>query len=597
MYYLTAQLPDHLPSHPLLKLPRILILGALLGIPTIALCTEGAGTADTTAEAGTVFRIEDYVPGTFESRLEYVSVNMRNIGEWNRLFNLAGRRLRLGPAPSPNYYLPSYDREERFARSLSVSGSYTRSRHYESPQRITDTKFTILGNYYPQKTTYNDDEPGLSFGGSGTASTGTSRFHSTHAELRYTGEYWKYLGNLWAFMLNPLIHLAAGGSESRLDVDRVHVLYSVTDTQELIDRVVNSRYQRNEGMNYSMEGGLDIAVGKGRVYDGTSSWRAIELIRTVAELSGRSVGDVSRDGMEQLAATLYELQSKKYPRWERSRLFEFERTERVAAQVEKALAMESLSPRAIAAIHDILKYYPQFTRSFGQRWYVLGGGRIVQNNSDRWHKEHSSDYDEIEEHYTRISRRRSESTTETRSAQVILGLAYHSYRPLTHQWQLNIHGSANYYEEFDQKRYRREYYEWRYWDSDTSEWTSISGDTVKCWRPRAGAALQSSMELVYIKDSRTWWEFRIQAELEGANGYAHPNIDPESMHRQTSQAWVGALQGRLDYHRSLAWKLYLTARFIYTASYGDVAYSRTTWADNKGGASRYYLNVSLEYYM
>jgi hypothetical protein len=35
-----------------------------------------------------------------------------------------------------------------------------------------------------------------------------------------------------------------------------------------------------------------VAVGRGRVYDGTSTWRAIDLLEMVAELSGIPATDI-----------------------------------------------------------------------------------------------------------------------------------------------------------------------------------------------------------------------------------------------------------------------------------------------------------------
>ena len=111
------------------------------------------------------------------------------------------------------------------------------------------------------------------------------------------------------------------------------------------------------------------------------------------------------------------------------------------------------------------------------------------------------------------------------------------------------------------------------------------------------ASLHGEGELYYIKDSRTWWLLAVSALLSGGKYYPHPDLPEDYDTHQNIRTWTGRLELDLSYHRSLAWKLYLTASLNAMVSYGDVTHSRMNWADYRRGSAAWGASVSLEYYL
>jgi hypothetical protein len=597
MYYYPSHFKDQLRRYLFLSLSPALIICFLLALPAVSSGEEGnmgVTAVDSMAERGVVFRIQDYIPGTFESRLQYVSLNGGTTRAWNRPIVLG----RSGSYYSSTryYYLPL--REDFIETNTTSTGTYKRSVHRESPRRTIDSEIYINGYYAPNKTRNLDDGIKIDQKGYGRNNVGTREDNKLSTYVTYTTNRWYYTRNSWAYHFNPTLQFQRNKSIRQEDLEYVYERYYVSDPLVLDYRRKREYNRDDDDDQLQTIAHLYVAAGRGRVYDGTSSWRAIDLLETVAEISGIPTAELSSENYKQLASVLYDLHQRKYPTKDSKRLQDFERTETVVEEIERGLQVDNLSPRAIAAIHDILKYYPTFTRSFGQRWYFSVGGyywNIRQANSRKYHETY---YDNPDEHYARITKDNDERISREQKLRTSAGLVYESYQPLSTHWQLNVRGSAYLHEEYEAWEGTYESLYWsHHWGSDTSESFSESGDTTDCWQSKTSATFRIGGNLYYIIDSQTWWEFSATAWLDRAKYLPNTNINTDDLRRQDITSWSGRLEGEAKYHRYLAWKLYLTASLKCRFDYGDVTHTRTDWADYQGGAGWYNAIISLEYYL
>jgi hypothetical protein len=440
----------------------------------------GMAPANAEDEPGVTFQIQDYIPGTFESRLQYLSANGGINGEWNEPIWL-GRSGSYNPHTA-YYFLSQNMYDDYSTTNITSVGTYNWSSHRESPRRTIDTHVQITGYYAPRKTKYLDDEIEVDYSGYGRIMNGTREDNALNADVRYTTSRWHYTRNSWAYLLNPTLRAQRSQSTRIYDVDERNQGYNVSDTLALEFSNKRGHDDESELTWLNTEIDLLVAVGRGRVYDGTSTWRAIDLLEMVAELSGIPATDIGGENYEQLAAVLYKLNQRKYPSQDRNRLLDFERTERVVEEVERVLRIDNLTPRAIAAIHDILKYYPTFTRSFGQRWYFLVSGEYTKSGLESSNTNHDYYYDDPNEHYIRIRKTTDEHLRIEQTLRTSAGLIYESYRPISTRWQLNVRGAAYLHNNFETWEGTEETSVWsHYWDSDTTESYSERGDTVSCW--------------------------------------------------------------------------------------------------------------------
>ena len=599
MYIQPAHFKDQPRRRLITALRPALFCISLLTLPGIASAEDehnSAAAAEATDEPGVVFRIQDYIPGTFETRLQYVSLNGGTSGEWNLPISL-GRSGSFIPH-SAYYYLSRGMYDDLFRTNTTSTGSFHQSTHYESPRKTVDSQFYITGSYAPRKIRYLDNKVELDYRGYGQSREGTEVQSYLNADVSYSTNRWYYTENSWALQLNPYLRLRKNQSIRRDDWEVIYERYDVVDTLTL-DYSHKTKYDReNENVSFISNANLYLAVGRGRVYDGTSTWRAIDLLETVAEISGIPATDIGREDYEQLALVLYDLNRRKYPSQEFNRLRDYERTEHVVEVLKRELGVENLPPRAIAAVHDILKYYPTFARSFGQRWYFQVGGEYRRTGSEDSRISRDTHYENSDEHFSWIRKDTNEYLTTGQTLRVSAGLVYESYRPLSTKWQWNLQGAARLYQYHEAWEGTREDSYWsHHWGSDTSESHSEQGDTVSWWNPRTYASLRVDAECYYIKDSRTWWEFSTWAVLNGSQYFPDTNLVADDPRRQKISSWSGRLAGEVTYHRYLAWKLYLTASVSCRIDYGDVIHSRTDWADLRRGAGWYSANISLAYYL
>ena len=281
----------------LFLLPGLLTSAALWGSPI---------QQDTTLEESS-FRIQDYIPGDFKSRLRHVS------------FTLSERD----------------DGEFEIDRNIWHDGDgklYFREDYYhEAPQLVTSYSLSVIGQGNREKTkdTYNPED--LASWDYYKVSKGEGRSIGFGPRLYLSWEHKRYSPRLWFVGIKTYARLSCGTGnewedkhEIERDWDHLYSLdtegWTLRETDYTLEAVRNS---------WEMSGDLDFSVGRGRVYDGTTTWWAIEILEKAADIGGIEQSSLSPADYEQLATALYETEQRLYPSSESRRLQAYERTDRI----------------------------------------------------------------------------------------------------------------------------------------------------------------------------------------------------------------------------------------------------------------------------
>ncbi len=581
-------------------IPILTTLSTLSALPP-----GGPQTSEDTSAAGTSFRIQDYIPGEFESRLRYIDLGLGAGGGSNS----PGGYLYARGLPNIRNIWPSYlaswlSGDARIPISGTGRLAYYWSGHHETPALVTNANYWLTGNAGSSITTYPNNELDMNLSGYAESKEGVSRGSNLSAAAGFSWDRWKYSHRLWFYRFHPRISLNGYRNNSSEDIVTTRASYDILNNLSQTNLYTVDREISRVGTNIRGEGSLDLGIGRGRVYDGTTTWHAMEILETVAALSGQTPEDLDRADYEALAAVLYELGVRKYPWQEGSRLFDYERTERVVARIEETLGTEAISPKAVAVIHDILRYYPLYRRRFGRRWYLLAGGGLMHylsnSSQDRLDQTMSTWYDAdttIQQTYRYDVVEDYSSTRE--DFLYTLALGHEVYRPIAKRWQLDYSTGIELHnrEDIDYYRHMRTSIIQRVLDDSIHVIDLEYADTTDYRTQQLAVSFKSEVNLLKIRSSRTFWELTGNAMLQGVREYPRPyQPDPNHPSNQTSTKWTAILQSDLSLNHSLAWRLYLVARVGFMFAYGNIAYSRTDWANDSSFGGDLYADVSVSRY-
>jgi hypothetical protein len=358
-------------------------------------------------------------------------------------------------------------------------------------------------------------------------------------------------------------------------------------------------------IRFSGSGELLLGIGRGRVYNGTTTWWAAEILETVTKLHGVDPSRIAPADYSQLAEILYELELRRFPTPEAPRLRDYERTERVIQQLQATLGPAAGSPATAAVVQDIIRYYPSITRMHGEEWSVHVGAsgywrhgeqETQREYEERWYRDFKAD-STLWYHGQGHEDRTSDDEESEFSPTVRLG--YGRYRPLSLKWQFNtsVELSVTWKDFYSRSRFERDH---RIQDflRDTT-WVFESSSSRKQYLPahrNAYYGLAALMEVYYIPSSRVWWSFTAESRLR--TGYRTQGFGysvagqmvepPDAIH-------LTVLDSELAYHRQVTWGLYLDAKLAFSVP------SITLWIeDGATDLERWSAllrgSVSLSYY-
>ncbi|MCH8838607.1 MAG: hypothetical protein IIA60_12550, partial [Candidatus Marinimicrobia bacterium] len=325
-------------------------------------------------------------------------------------------------------------------------------------------------------------------------------------------------------------------------------------------------------------------------------------------LSSLPLEDLTMADFQRLTDVLYELRVTKYPSQDRARLSAFDRTERVLQVLEEAFGESALAPRTIAAVHDILRFYPQVSRQFGRRVYISIIPRItyLRNNSETETDWESHKYDggvaDSNIFVSTASIEQQDYTDAQTELTATLRAGVLSRTPLDNDWQFDWEGSIDVY---------------RQWVNKSSSQFSFSGrsktDTVDFydWEKEMNAypwinfrlTMNGKMDLTHIISSRTYWTAGLHAMMEPYPSSTRRIVllDPEDQEGQYRfsdefKYILGQLDASFIWHHSLAWQTYINVASGLKFSYYRTRYTENTWRDTENWTIRPHGSINLSHY-
>jgi hypothetical protein len=561
-------------------LPFVLFLGLILWSPTAlpGFPPQADSTNITTSDSH--FRIQDYIPGEFSTRLRY---------------------MRLSTSDREITTRSEYDAEA--SRYANASLSYRSEYYRESPRLITKYSLTAAASGYLQRGSFSYDPDKLPNEDYLVVSDGIRRSRSLDPRIDLAGSRKQYSARNWF-----LEGQAACRTGYRLHkrVEDLRRYDSRPTSYEEYRLYIQERDADDESTQteFSGSGELLLGIGRGRVYNGTTTWWAAEILEIVANLHGINPARISSADYSQLAEILYELELRKFPTLEAPRLRDYERTERVIRQLQAILGPAAGSPATAAVVHDIVRYYPSITRKHGKEWsFHIGASGYwkdrkqdsQQEYDDRQYWDHMADSSLYRHNQVRYDRMSDDQESQFLPT---VSLGYSRYRPLSLKWQFNANVELSvvwneYYE-----RYRSEYERTTTDLLDDTSYVSESITSHKQYQPahrNADYGLEAQIEVFYIRSSRIWWSFTTESRLRtnhsgrlGRLSGGIPNPEPDYV-------YLYLLDSEVAYHRQVTWGLYLEGKLAFLLPRIKLltesgAIDLEEWGSNVRGS------ISLSYY-
>ncbi len=575
-----------------MRINYLLIVLFIFGGGAVLWAQESDQPADPQSDtAGIPFRIQDYVPEVFQSRLRWVTMNANSSPEikgWTSSYNLGDEGGLVDELKIP----------------LQGGASFTQSNYAESPTRVSDTRLSALVNFSFSSQTSKEDFK-ASYPYHYYRNDGQSKSRAVNG---YLNSSWKrlYYNSAARFMLiNPNISYSSRSRYSNQDTER----FNLDPNSQAVDRYSRSpRTDKRINRQVTFFSSLELGVGRGRIYEATTTWHTIELLKTVGRQSSVPLEDIAVADFQRLADVLYELRVTKYPSQDRARLSAFDRTERVLQVLEDAFGDTALAPRTIATVHDILRFYPQVSRRFGRRIYIsLIPGAIYTRNSYETEADNEYYYyrggvadSNLYSSATNITRSRSSDSQAELTATLRAGVV--SRTPLDIDWQFDWEGSIDIYQR---------------WANKSSSQYNFSGssttDTVVFddWEREMDAypwtnfrlTMKGKMDLTHIISSRTYWMAGVHAVMEPYLSSSRQIVllDPEDQEGQYKidkeiKYILGQVEASFNWHHSLAWQTYINVATGLNFIYNRIRYTEDTWRDTENWTIAPRGSINLSHY-
>ncbi len=485
-------------------------------------------------------RIQDYVPEIFESQLRSI-----------------------GLSSGANANLRNYDRQQEPEEVISIGRSsnsdfagsfnYTTTKYYESPQQSREVYMKHeIGGYLRSQVGTSKFDPQPAF--IPTDWTQESRRKSANYRLAYrqTSRYYSSDNKFITLMpvINSTVNLGSTINDNRHPRINSNPVHFPSDDE--VDFTRSSVTDKTKRMTF--RGGLRIGIGKGRIYDGTTTWQGI----LVLDQLGRQGYDISDEVFIGLTDLLYKVQKTLYPSRDQVRLAAYSQTEKILTYLEDSVDGTHIGPGMVAYIHDILRFTPPIRREFGRTltftiepnirysWSISN----LEQATDQWtYSATSIDTGDIYE-------REREQIAESRERVINAQIDWHDENALDDGWQISKHITfgAQYYENIA----RRTSEDVRYTDDEVyhsniaSEFTNIAR---MVW-------LTARIDVHRIINIRNYATLSVSGTMiphvndhEKRQSYSGPFNNPPRMNQ---------LSFDLSWNYSLAWNTYL---IITGASY------------------------------
>lgn len=556
---------------------------------------EGNQPADPQSDTtGITFRIQDYVPGEFQSRLRWFTFNANSSPSfkgWPSSYNLGDEGGFVSQIRLP----------------FAGGASFTQDNHVESPTRIIDSRYSARVSL-SLSSAKSDENFRANYPGYYSREEGQSKGQNVNGQFSGSWKLLHYRKPTRFMLINPKISYSSRSSYSNRDTERF-ILVLVDPDSQAVDRYTrNPRIEKRIYRQDAYSSSLELGVGWGRIYEATTTWHTIELLKTVGRLSSLPLENLTMADFQRLTDVLYELRVTKYPSQDRARLSAFDRTERVLQVLEEAFGESALAPRTIAAVHDILRFYPQVSRRFGRRIFIsliprasyLRNYRETETDRKTYEYRGGAADSNLYRSTTRIDQLRSTDAETELSATLRAGVV--SRTPLDDDWQFDWEGSIDIY---------------RRWIDKSSSGYRFSGrsstDTLNFydWENALDAYLwidfrltmSGKIDLTHIINNRTYWTAGVHAMMEPYPSSTRRIVllDPEDQEGQYRfsdefKYILGQLDASFIWHHSLAWQTYINVASGLKLSYNRGIYTEETWRDSENWTITPYGSINLSHY-
>ncbi len=542
---------------------------------------------------GIAFRIQDYVPGEFTSTLRWTTLNAAGSyspSGWSRANTLPGELSLI----------------DRYRGVADLKGGLNWIKHYENPRQVKNIQFNVYFNTQNRRS-HEDGDP--------FSTMAPNQFlqidelyidKSTDFVMSFSVARYYYTSGSRFALIKPSVAMALdnGTMKQHRAVDILELALP-NDEWKAAGGYFNE-FDRNFS-NTNIFTGIEFGLGIGRIYDGSQTYQTIEVLRTVEQLTGAPIPDHQEVLFRQLADILYGLKVKKYPGLDRERLFALDRTEQVMAVLGDLVGDAAKTPRIIAAVHDVLRFYPVLPRRFGSSIQLSlrlnaeyintalkslsTAGRYSFLNSDQVSRDYSSYWSS-----------EAESRNIDRQLGVALNLDYSYFWPLNQDWQLNYSLGLNLERNWIKEYYRHDN---QSVDSLGGAVQSSNGETeMGTYFPKQTIILAGgAFELIHIVGNRDFWSLKtgLQTEpLVGSENMYWRNISSdESEYFTLDRVWdysAGRFWSEFNWTHSMAWQTYLTFRGRANLNYSTRKDSNDDSRDMDSWTAATSASVSWEHY-